>query len=159
MNTTAVIATASLVVVERNDARLVCSTLVEEAWPASFEEADRALAYHSLGRTGAWELDPDGNVSAEVSRVDNRFGGTAAARLWDAVGTTHGQFETAFAHEANDGDLISDMEVCEPYVVAGSRREGETMRIHMVGECKTWDDRYTTDFNAHTLVKLARRKA
>lgn len=158
MNTTTATITSGSLVVEQHDYLLDRAELWAEARPASFKEADRALAYHSLARTGAWELTADGNVTATVGKVDNRFNGTVAARLWDAVGTTHGEFETAFAHEANNGDLISDMEICKVYVVAAERREGDTKRIHMVGECKTWEDRYTTDFHAFATVKLARRK-
>jgi hypothetical protein len=62
-----------------------------------------------------------------------------------------------FAHQAQDGDLIGDMELCGWAVVAGSRREGDTMRVHMVSEGNTWAERYSTDFPAHQLVKVARK--
>lgn len=156
--TTATITGVSLVVAERNDLGLICATIAVEARPATFAEADKALAFYSLRRTSAWELDDNGGVSATVVTVDNRFNGTVAARLDQAVGTTHDDFETMFARQAQDGDLIADMELCGWAVVAGSRQEGETMRIHMVSEGKTWAERYTTDFPSHRLVKVARKR-
>jgi hypothetical protein len=156
---TATITGVSLIVAERNDAGLVCQTLVNEVRPASFASADTALAFASLGRTSAWELDANGGVEATVAPVDNRFNGTVAARLWEAVGTTHEPFAVAFADSVLDGDLIGDMDLEGMAVVAGSRLEGDSMRIHMVSEGKTWADRYTTDFPRHQLVQVARRKA
>ena len=154
---TATITATTLIVAERNDAGLICQILADEARPATFADADTALAYASLGRTAAWELDTDGNVSAPCAPIDNRFNGTVAARLDQAVGTTHAPFEPMFAHQATDGDLIGDMELCGYAVVAGSRRESDTMRIHMVSEGQTWNDRYTTDFRAFSLVQVARK--
>lgn len=130
-----------------------------EPRPASFQEADTFLAVHGLRRVRNWDLADLGMVEAKVQMVDNQFGGTRAARLWDAVGTTHGEWETAQAKTVQDGDLISDMEVSEPYVVAGSRFELDTMRVHMVREGGVWAERHTTDFPASQLVKVARRKA
>jgi len=156
--TTATITGVSLFVAERNDLGLVCQTLVTEARPASFELADVALAFASLRRTSAWELDTNGGVEAPVAEVDNRFGGTVAARLWEAVNTTHDEFVTMFAYQAEDGDLISDMEVSAPYVVAATRHEGDTARIHMVAELGTWESRYTTDFGRMSMVKVARKR-
>jgi hypothetical protein len=159
MNTiTATITGISLVIAERNDSGLICRTVATEARPTSFGEADRALAFYSLGRVGAWELDENGGVSATVAPVDNRFNGTVAARLDQAVGTTHDEFQVAFAHEVQEGDLISDMELCGHAVVAGSRRESGTTRVHMVSEGKTWEDRYTTDFPTFQLVQVARKR-
>ena len=156
--TTATITGVSIVVAERNDLGLVCQTLVNEARPATFADADTALAFYSLGRTGAWELDANGGVEAPVAKIDNRFNGTVAARLDQAVGTTHEPFEVMFAHQAQDGDLIGDMDLEGYAVVAGSRRESDTMRIHMVSEGQTWEDRYTTDFPAFQLVQVARKR-
>jgi hypothetical protein len=156
---TATITGVSLVIVERNEAGLVCQTIATEARPANLAAADQALAFYSLGRVAGWDLDDNGGVSAEVRKVDNRFNGTVAARLWEAVGTTHGEWETAQAKTVQDGDLISNLEVSEPYVVAGSRYELDTMRVHMVRDGATWADRWTTDFPACQLVKVARRKA
>jgi hypothetical protein len=154
--TTATITGFSLVVAERNDAGLVCQTLVTEAQPVSFLEADRALAAHSLGRTAPWDLGANGLVSAPVAPVDNRFNGTVAARLDQAMNRTHGQFEPVLATSVEDGDLITDEEMSAIYVVAGSRLEDGGMKIHMVGEMKTWADRYTTVF--HGLVWVARKR-
>lgn len=157
-STTATITGVALIVAERNDAGLVCQTLVNEVRPASFASADTALAFASLGRTSAWELDSNGGVEARVAPVDNRFNGTVAARLWEAVGTTHGEFEVAFADSVLDGDLIGDMDLEGFAVVAGSRLECDTMRVHMVSEGQTWADRYTTDFPRHQLVQIARKR-
>lgn len=157
-STTATITGVSLIVAERNDSGLVCQTLVNEARPATFELADTALAFASLGRTAPWELDNNGGVEAAVAPVDNRFNGTVAARLDQAVGTTHEEFRVMFADQAVDGDLIGDMDLEGFAVVAGSRLECDTMRIHMVSEGQTWADRYTTDFPRHQLVQIARKR-
>jgi hypothetical protein len=134
-------------------------TLAIEDRPESFTDADTYLAAHGYGRVQPWDLNNQGTVTAKVEPVDNLFNGTRAARLWEAVGTTHEEWDVALAGEVNDGDLISDMEISEPYVVAGSRHELDTMRIHMVRDGGTWESRYTTDFNIDTLVQVARRKA
>lgn len=131
-------------------------TVATEPRPANLDAADTFLAFHSLRRTAPWDLVGSA-VGAAVESMDNRFNGTVAARLWDAVGTTHKPFEVASASDARDGDLISDMEISEVYVVAGSRFECDTMRIHMVGEGRCWDDRYTTDFPAGRLVQVAHK--
>ncbi len=154
--TTATITGTSLIVAERNDLGLVCQTLVTEARPASLDSADEALAFASLGRTSAWDLDANGGVEATVAPVDNRFNGTVAARLWEAVGTTHEPFETVSASSIKDGDIITDSELSELYVVAGSRFESGSMRVHMVAGRKTWADRYTSEFVG--LVTLARKR-
>lgn len=134
-----------------------------EARPANLAQADTALAFHGFRRVRPWDLGADGVVEARVQMVDNQFNGTRAARLWEAVGTTHEEWATMAAEEAQNGDLISDLEVSEPYVVAGSNpaygEDGPAVRIHMVGEGKTWEERFTTDFPARQLVKVARRKA
>lgn len=155
---TATITGVSFVIAERNDFGLVCETIAVATRPVTLAEADRELAFHSLGRVGTWDLDNNGGVSATVRTVDNRFNGTVAARLDQAVGTTHAPFEVMFAHKAEDGDLIGDMDLEGYAVVAGSRRESDTMRIHMVTEGKTWEDRYTTDFPAFQLVQVARKR-
>lgn len=130
-----------------------------EVRPATLAEADTFLAVHGFRRVRSWDLGDQGTVEARVQMVDNKFNGTRAARLWEAVGTTHGEWETAQAKTVQDGDLISDLEVSEPYVVAGSRFELDTMRVHMVRDGGVWAERHTTDFHASTLVKVARRKA
>lgn len=136
-----------------------------EARPATLADADHALAAHGFGRVRDWDLGPNGDVRARVRKVDNEFNGTRAARLWDAIGTTHGELETVVVGirdgmpTINDGDLITDMDESELYVVAGSRFECGTARIHQVREGKTWDDRYTGEFPFGQVVKVARRKA
>jgi hypothetical protein len=154
--TTATITGVSLVVAERNDLGLVCQTLVTEGRPATLAAADTALAFHSLGRTSAWELDSNGGVEAPVAKIDNRFNGTVAARLDQAVGTTHNEFELASATTVLDGDLITDSEFSAVYVVAGSSLESGAMKIHAVGEGRTWEDRYTSIFEG--LVWVARKR-
>lgn len=156
--TTATITGTEIVVAERNDMGLICQTLLTEVRPASFELADTALAFVSLGRTSAWELTLQGMIEAPVAPVDNRFNGTVAARLWEAVGTTHDEWIALPAREIQDGDLISDTNISAPYVVAGSRFESDSMRVHMVAEGKTWDGRYTADFPAGQLVQVARKR-
>jgi hypothetical protein len=130
--------------------------LVNEVRPATFAAADTALAFASLGRTSAWELDTNGGVEATVAPVDNRFNGTVAARLDQAVGTTHGGIEAVLATSVQDGDLITDSDQSALYVVAGSRLEDGGMKIHMVGEGQVWDQRHTTVF--HGLVWVARKR-
>jgi len=144
--------------VERDDTGLVCQTLVTEARPATLADADMALAFASLGRTSAWELDTNGGVEATVAPVDNRFNGTVAARLDQAVGTTHEPFEIMHAHQVQDGDLIGDMELNGYAVAAGTRPMGDLTKVHMVSEGKTWEDRYTTDFPSYQLVQVARKR-
>jgi hypothetical protein len=157
MSITAIITAETIIVVDRNDAGLVCQTLAEGARPANLADADTFLAANSLRRTAAWDLDGD-MIGAAVATIDNQFNGTVAAHLWEAVGTTHDEFETVAARDVRDGDLISDMEISEPYVVAGSRFEMDTMRVHMVGEGRAWAERYTTDFAAGAFVKVARKR-
>lgn len=136
-----------------------------ESRPADLAEADTALAAHGFGRVRDWDLGPNGTVQARVAMVDNQFNGTRAARLWDAIGTTHEELETVAVGirggmpTINDGDLITDMDESELYVVAGSRFECGTAKIHQVGEGKTWDQRYTGYFPFGHRVKVARRKA
>lgn len=153
---TATITGVSFLVVERNDLGLVCQTFATEGRPATFAEADKALAFYSFRRTSAWELDENGGVSATVAPVDNRFNGTVAARLDEAVGTTHEEFELALATTVDNGDLVTDAEFSAIYVVAGFNRVGlHQAKLHMVGEGKTWEDRHSAEF---TLVQVARRK-
>lgn len=156
--TTATITGVSIVVAERNDMGLICETFLIEDRPASFELADVALATVSMVRTGPWELGADGTVEAPVTEIDNTFHGVVAARIWDKVETTHSEWIAVAARWVEDGDLISDMELSEAYVVAGSRISEDTARVHMVGEAKTWNDRHTTDFPAGQLVMVARKR-
>lgn len=149
--------TETTVMVTETSVMGVKRTVASESRPVSLAEADVFLAVHSLKRTGAWDL-VGRMIGAPLAKMDNVFNGTVAARLWSAVGTTHDRFEVMSARDARDGDLISDMELSEVYVVAGSRLESDTMRIHMVAEGKEWEDRYTTDFPAGRLVMVARKR-
>jgi hypothetical protein len=156
---TATITATTIVVAERNGSGLVCKTVLEEARPASFELADQALAFASVKRTAAWELGEFGHVTAPVEDItrENVFNGTVAARLEQAIGTTHDEIELASARTIENGDIITDADHSVLYVVAGSSWESGSMKVHMVAEGRTWADRYTSEFPG--LVHLARRKA
>jgi hypothetical protein len=154
--TTATITATTIVIAERNSSGLVCNTILEAARPATFADADTALAFSSVRRTAAWELGDYGHVVAPVEPVQNRFNGTVAARLWDAIGTTHGEIELASASTVENGDIITDADHSALYVVAGSSWESGAMKVHMVAEGGTWDSRYTSSFSG--LVHLARKR-
>jgi hypothetical protein len=154
---TATITGVTLIAAERNDSGLVCRTLLETVRPATFAAADEELAFASLVRMEDWELGRDGVVEARVTTLDNRFDGTVAVRLGQAIGTTHESFETVSSAEIEVGDIITDREISELYVVAGTSVEGDSVKVHMVREGDTWADRYTSDFDG--FVTLARRKA
>jgi hypothetical protein len=114
------------------------------------------LAVYGYGRTGAWDLDGQ-NLVAPVATVDNLFNGTRAARLDLAVGTTHEEFELAMASTVGNGDLVTDREFSEVYVVGGSSTECGSTKLHMVREGATWGDHHTGEFEG--LIMVARRKA
>jgi hypothetical protein len=156
MGTTAKITSTSIIVADRDQAHRVCHTYLEEARPETFELADIALATVSLARTADWELTVDG-VSAPVTEIDNLFNGVVAARIWEKVGTTHSEWELASVWTVQNGDLISDRELCEAYVVAGSSRSGDDVKVHMVGNGKTWNDRHVTVWSTGELVMVARK--
>jgi hypothetical protein len=155
MNATTATITGVSLVVEHNNSSGTHSHIIGVR-PASFLEADRALAFVSLGRTSAWDLDTDGGVTATVAPVDNRFNGVVAARLDQAVGTTHGEFELALAASVNNGDLVTDRDFSEVYLVAGSSTECGVTKLHMVREMGTWESRYTGEFQG--LVQVARKR-
>jgi hypothetical protein len=134
-------------------------TVATEDRPANLADADTMLAFHGFGRVGAWDLGAGGTVTARVRMVDNSFNGTRAARLDQAIGTTHGELELVLTHTVLDGDLVTSEPGCPLAVVAGSRYESGTMRLHMVSDGKTWEDRYTTNFPADRPIWVARRKA
>jgi hypothetical protein len=154
--TTAHITETNIVIVERNDANLVCRTLAYAGRPATLAAADTFLATESLARTAAWDLGENGSVMAPVTEIDNRFNGVVAADLDKAVGTTHEPFELVLVSTIENGDLISDTELSALYVVAGSSFESGAMTVHMVGEGQTWDDRYTTAFKNVAMVARKR---
>lgn len=158
-NLTATITGTSLVAVERNDYGLVCQTMVEHPTrPASLADADRVLAASSLIRTGAWDLSANGTVSAPLRRMDNVFNGTVAANLDTAVGTTHDEWVTVRAEDVENGDLVSDLEFSETYVVAGCSHDGSMFKIHQVRDGKEWADRFTGHFHPNQLVECARKR-
>lgn len=141
------------------------SVVFAEDRPATLADADQALAAHGFGRVQNWDLGPNGDVRAQVRTIDNEFGGTRAARLWSLVGTTHEDLDTEVVGIRNGvptvqvGDLITDLEESNLYVVAGARFEGGVARIHMVREGGTWESRFTGEFPFGQVVKVARRKA
>lgn len=134
-------------------------TVGSEPRPATLAEADAMLAFYSLGRTTAWDLAPAVGVAASVQRIDNRFNGVSAARLWQRIGTTHGQdFLPVLASEVEPGWLITDQDHSEVYLVAGQSVELTTAKIHMVSEGKTWDERHTGEFGRDTIVWVSKPK-
>jgi hypothetical protein len=154
--TTATITGSTLVVVERNEAGLTTALVLEVARPENFRAAEIELAMVGLAVASAWELDGD-NISAPVRKLDNEFNGVRAAKIWAAVGTTHEEFELAPASTVENGDIITDSEFSDAYVVGGSSTECGVTKLHQVAEGKGWDDRYTGEFSG--LVQVARRKA
>ena len=150
-----------VLITESNEVTGVKRTVATETRPATFAAADTFLAVHSFRRTQDWELGAAGMVSAPLARMDNRFNGTVAARLDQAVGTTHGPFEMMTARELVcselEGQLITDSEQSVPYVVAGSSLDGMTAKVHMVGEGQDWSQRYTTEFHPDRIVWVAQR--
>jgi hypothetical protein len=156
MAITATITPQSIIVADRNDAGLLCEVILEEARPATFELADLALATVSLVRHEAWELDGEGNVSARVTDLDNKFNGVVAARMDAMIGTTHGEIEPVLAETIQDGDIITDQEVSALYLVAGSSVAFGTAKVHMVAEGKGWYDRHTSAFSG--VVWVARKR-
>jgi hypothetical protein len=158
MSITATITAQTILVADRNDAGLVCQTFLEEARPATFELADLALATVSMVRTEAWELDADGNVSAQVTDLDNTFNGVVAARLDDKIGTTHGEIEPVLAETVANGDLITDREVSALYVVAGGSLSDDIQRVLMVADGKGWNDRHAANFGRREIVWVARKR-
>lgn len=157
--TTTAIITDTEIRIER-DARFAAyvDVVAIEERPDNLADADTMLAFHGFRRVRPWDLGAVSGLSAPVKMIDNQFNGVRAARLWQAVGTTHEEWEVLLASEVNNGDLISDMEISEPYVVAGSRRELEVMCVHMIREGGAWESRYTADFPVGQLVQVARLK-
>lgn len=154
----AVITGSTIVLAEVNDAGLTSWLIAEEARPESLAAADTMLAAHGYGRTEAWDLTGAG-LYARVQQIDNLFCGTRAARLDQAVGTTHEPFEYDQARNVENGDLISDGELSEVYVAAATRTESDSTVIRMVREGGVWEDRFSGTFMPGQLVKRARRKA
>jgi hypothetical protein len=150
-----------VMITETNEVTNVHRTVATESRPATFADVDTFLAVHSFRRTQAWELGEAGMVSAPLERADNRFNGTVAARLDQAVGTTHGEFRMMTARELAcselEGQLITDSERQGVYVVAGSSLDGDVAKIHMVGEGQTWDERFTGEFHPGQVVWVAER--
>jgi hypothetical protein len=137
----------------------VTERVASEHRPVNLSCADTALAFHGYGRTEAWDLDGTGSVCATVEKIDNTFGGTAAARLDSAVGRTHAAFDSVHAQDVAAGDLITDRDHSAYYVVAAFSTEDGVTRISMVGEGKTWNERHAGGFDAQEYIQVARRKA
>ena len=160
MNSTGIIYEGQIVIV-KTDVMGRHITVACESRPETLALADTFLAVHSMARTAPWDLGPAGAVQAPLARMDNRFNGTVAARLDQAVGTTHGPFKMMTARELVcselEGQLITDSEQSVPYVVAGSSLDGMTAKVHMVGEGQDWSQRYTTEFHPDRIVWVAQR--
>lgn len=157
MIATATISSVAIVieVIETTHAQMVAN----ETRPASFATADTMLAFNGYRRTAPWNLGPNGTVTAPLAVADNRFAGVTAARLWERIGTTHGQdFLPVLASEVEPGWLITDQDHSEVYLVAGQSVELETAKIHMVGEGQVWDERFTGEFHRDRLVWVSKPK-
>lgn len=127
-----------------------------EARPANLREADLVLAAYGFARVRDWDLDANGGLEARVRMIDNTFNGVRAARFDQKIGTTHEEFESAMAHTVGNGDLVTDREFSEIYLVAGSSTECGTTKLHMVREGQVWEDRHTGEFTG--LVMVARKR-
>jgi hypothetical protein len=156
IRTLATITSGNIVLAEINDAGLTAHLIGEEDRPANFAAADMALAAHGYGRVGAWDLGGADHITAPIEKVDNLFNGVRAARFDDALGTTHDQFELATAASVGNGDLVTDSEFSEIYLVAGSSTELGVTKLHMVREGGTWDQHHTGQFEG--LVQVARKR-
>lgn len=151
---------ATAIVIEHAENGSPFHVLASEGRPANLAAAaDTMLAFHGYGTVGGWDLGPNGTVAAQVKRVDNKFSGVTAARLWERIGTTHGQdFLPVLASEVAPGSLITDHEQSEVYLVAGQSVEGSIAKIHMVSEGKTWEERFTGEFGRDTIVWISKPK-
>src|SRR5690606_38202208 len=162
---TAIITSTTILVEMYHLYESTTNVFLPEARPATLADEDHVLASHGFGRVRDWDLGPNGDVRARVRMIDNEFGGTRAVRLWDAIGTTHGELETVVVGirdgmpTINDGDLITDMDESVLYVVAGSRFECGPARIHMVREGGHWEDRYTEELLFGRVLNGQRRHA
>ena len=158
---TAHITGVEVLITESNEVTGVKRNVASESRPATFAAAEVFLAFHSFRIAQDWELGAAGMVSAPLERMDNRFNGTVAARLDSAVGTTHEPFAPITARELAcselNGDLISDSEITEVYVVAGSSLDGPDVKVHMVREGQDWNQRYTGHFIPDQFVWVAKR--
>lgn len=158
MNTTAAVITGSTIVLaEINDSGLTSRLIAEAARPESFETAATFLAEHGYRVTGSWDLSGAG-VQALVRKLDNLFDGVRAANLDAKVGTTHSEFRPVAARTVNNGDLVSDVELTETYLVGGSSTDGDVTKLHMVREGGEWNDRYTGEFTPDQFVMVARKR-
>lgn len=123
--------------------------------PENLEAADMVLAVHSLKRTAAWDLVGHA-VGAPVRAMDNEFNGVRAANLWAKVGTTHSEFELVPVSKVENGDLVTDSDHSEIYLVAGSSTECGVTKLHQVCDGGEWADRYTGEFVG--LILVARKR-
>jgi hypothetical protein len=146
--------------VELFDAVSTPQVVAKESRPDTLAKADTMLTYHGFRRVRGWDLDARDGVCARVKMVKNVFGGTRAARLWEAVGTTHKDFEMIAASQVEVGDLISDRETSEPYVVADCRSHDPDgyRRILLVSEGEVWEEGFTSDFPLGQMVRVAKRR-
>ncbi len=158
IETTATIS-ATAIVIEFAENGAPFQVIASEDRPENLAAADTMLAFHGYSKVGGWDLGPNGTVAAQVKRVDNKFNGVTAARLWERIGTTHAQnFLPVLASQVEPGSLITDRDQSEVYLVAGQSVEGSIAKIHMVSEGKTWEERHTGEFGRDTIVWVARKR-
>lgn len=158
-NIIASITDANIVLAERHEGSGLAAEYiaVNDNRPASLAAAEAWLAAQGYRVAGGWDLARlHTGVDAQVRKLDNLFNGTRAAFLWEKVGTSHGEFELVPASQVSNGDLVTDADRSEVYVVAGSSTEGSVTKLHMVAEGKEWEERYTGEF--HGLVWAARKR-
>lgn len=159
IRTIATISPVAIVIEHVETGRGAFNKVASERRPLSLGDADTMLAFHGYGRVEGWDLGAYDTVTAPVRPVDNRFNGVTAARLWQRIGTTHGQdFLPVLASEVEPGWLITDREQSEVYLVAGQSVELTIAKIHMVSEGKTWDERHTGEFGRDTIVWVSKPK-
>jgi hypothetical protein len=153
---TATITSSTIVMTERNSSNLTCSIVGEEPRPVNFAAADMALAAHGYQRVTGWDLSGADHITADIQAVDNLFNGVRAARFEQAIGTTHDEFRLTAANSVDNGDLITDRDYSQVYVIAGSSTESGSTTLHMVAEGHTWHQRHTSQFTG--LVWIARKR-
>lgn len=149
---------SNIVLAERTESGLAAQYIaIRDERPATLAEAEAWLAEQGYRVAGGWDLaTTHTGVEATVRELDNKFNGVRAAGLEAMVGTTHYEFELMSATMVANGDLVTDSDRSAIYVVAGSSTEGTVTKLHMVGEGKEWNERYTGEF--HGLVWVASKK-
>lgn len=146
---------SNIVLAERTGSGLAAQYIaVQDFRPTSLAEAEAWLAAQGYRVVKGWDLAlTHTGVEATVRKMDNEFNGVRAADLEGKIGVTHHEPELMMASQVGNGDLVTDSDRSTFYVVAGSSTEGSVTKLHMVGENKEWEERYTGEF--HGLVWAA----